>query len=105
MAVSERLLRLSPAVQRIGLCVLILLTWGYYDLVRWEELTAGNTPRLAWRWSPTSEEVFLKQPHTIAGWVTPPRDPATGAAKPWQLLATDWPEFSRCGAEQSSSWR
>ncbi len=61
LAISNRLLKLSPAVQRIGLCILILLTWGYFDLVRWEGLDGGQHSKFAWRWSPTSEDEFLAQ--------------------------------------------
>lgn len=63
LAISNRWLHLSPTVQRVGLCFLILATWGCFDLVRWEGLDGGQHSAFAWRWSKTSEQSFLAEHH------------------------------------------
>jgi outer membrane protein assembly factor BamB len=101
MAISDRLLRLSPAVQRIGLCLLILLTWGYYDLVRWEGIDGGQHSAFAWRWSPTSEDKFLVEHHP--GSSSAAADSGNAGARPngtLHILPTDWPEFR--GSERNN---
>ena len=100
VAISDRLLRLSPAVQRIGLCLLILLTWGYYDLVRWEGIDGGQHSAFAWRWSPTSEDKFLAEHHAESSNAIASNASAADSGKAvavpngtLHMLPTDWPEF------------
>ncbi len=93
LALSNRLVQLSPAVQRIGLCVLILLTWGYFDLVRWEGLDGGQHSKFAWRWSKTSEDEFLAQHNSASPNGATNSTQAASASTALQAKPTDWVEF------------
>jgi outer membrane protein assembly factor BamB len=79
---------LSLAVQRVGFCLVLLLTLGYFTLVRFDGLEANQFPRFSWRWSQTAEQVFLAQQGQadVGG-------AAAIGAKDWSLRPNDWPEF------------
>jgi outer membrane protein assembly factor BamB len=79
---------LSLAAQRIGFCLVLLLTFGYFTLVRFDGLQANQFPRFSWRWSQTAEQVFLAQQGKADLNGT-----ATIGAKDWNLRPNDWPEF------------
>ncbi len=83
----------SPATKRIGLVAIILLTFGFFDLVRWEGLDGGQHSAFAWRWSPTAEEQFLAARKTTTADSAP-------QAKSLELQPGDWPEFR--GAKRDS---
>jgi outer membrane protein assembly factor BamB len=80
--------KMSIGGQRLGFCVVMLLTIGYFTLLRWDGLEANQFPRFSWRWSPTAEHLFLAE-KVKAG--------ASGAsanvAKGWERQPGDWPEF------------
>jgi outer membrane protein assembly factor BamB len=78
---------MSAQAQRAGFCAALLLTLGYFTLLRWEGLEANQFPRFAWRWSPTAEQLFLAEKKKADA-------RGTAAAKQeWILRPNDWPEF------------
>jgi outer membrane protein assembly factor BamB len=80
--------RMSVSVQRAGFCVVMLLTLGYFTLLRWEGLEANQFPRFAWRWSPTAEQLFLVEKGKAGASAG-----AADAKLEWVLRPNDWPEF------------
>jgi outer membrane protein assembly factor BamB len=80
--------RMSIGAQRLGWCAVMLLTLGYFTLLRWDGLEANQFPRFSWRWSPTAEQLFLKDKGKVGASST-----AAIAAKDWELQPSDWPEF------------
>jgi len=94
LLVSNTWFHFSPRVERVGLCGVILVTAGFFDLVRWEGLDGGQHSAFAWRWSPTSEDQFLAE-HTKANSVATasPNPIAANAGPALQILPGDWPEF------------
>ncbi|HEY2826763.1 MAG TPA: PQQ-binding-like beta-propeller repeat protein [Pirellulales bacterium] len=92
LAAGNRLLMLSPVVQRIGLCALVLITWGCFDLLRWDGIDGGQHSAFALRWSPTSEDRFLAE-HAANSVLQAGGISAGGL----HVQATDWPEFRGAG--------
>jgi outer membrane protein assembly factor BamB len=87
LVVTEKwLTNLSPTTWRTVLCAAILLTWGFFDLVRWEGLDGGQHSAFAWRWTPTAEDRFLADRK-----MTSSKTKVVAAAL--QLQPGDWPEF------------
>ncbi len=82
--------RLSPVVQRAGFCAVILLVFGYFTLLRFDGLYAGQAGEMNWRWQPTSEQVFLAG---HAGGSNGAAADETPAAASWQPQPGDWLEF------------
>jgi outer membrane protein assembly factor BamB len=75
-------------VRRLGLVVVLALVWGYMALLRFDGVYGSFSAQLAWRWTPTPEQVFLAENAARAH--TAPANQAGGAL----MLATgDWPEF------------
>jgi outer membrane protein assembly factor BamB len=50
---------LTPAMQRAGFVVAMLLACGYFTLVRFDGLDAVQRGEFSWRWMPTKEQLFL----------------------------------------------
>jgi outer membrane protein assembly factor BamB len=96
---------LNWPIRRIGLLFVLMLTWGYFTLVRMDGVTGGMSAEIKWRWTPTSEEKFLAERSAPAS--------ATSAneLKPIVLQAGDWPGFRGAnrdnrltGAEIPTDW-
>jgi outer membrane protein assembly factor BamB len=94
--------RLLLRTRRIGFCALVLLTWLAFDTLRLDGLDGGQHNELAWRWSPTAEQLFLasrtaqKPEASIMGTHGP--EAKTGPAiepsiKVLPVSTEDWPEF------------
>jgi outer membrane protein assembly factor BamB len=81
---------LPPAIQRAGFGLAILLTCGYFSLLRWEGIDATVRPEMCWRWSPTSEQQFLVS-HQSA--VKSENAEPEADARSWTLRLGDCPEF------------
>ena len=88
----------------IGLAIVSLLSWCYFDLIRLDGITGGLVAERSWRWEPSAEDKFLswRKGHDA---VAAPAATETPAAT---LVATpaDWPEFrgaSRDGQVQNVS--
>ncbi|HEY2761885.1 MAG TPA: PQQ-binding-like beta-propeller repeat protein, partial [Pirellulales bacterium] len=82
----------SPMAQRLGLCALIVATFGLFDLVRWDGLYGNQRSAFAWRWVPTAEEEFLSIHQQASD--KPALDAASlNQAKPLTLQPGDWAEF------------
>jgi outer membrane protein assembly factor BamB len=79
---------LSPRVVRLGLCAVVVLVWGFFDLVRWEGLDGGQHTRLAWRWSATPEQRFLGARAAVEL-----HSPEISAASAVSVKPGDWPRF------------
>jgi len=84
-------------VQKLGFCVAMAATTGFFALLRWEGLSGDQVPQFDWRWSPTAEQMFL---------ATRGDDPTAAAAvRPalvstdWTLQPGDWPEFRGAGRD------
>jgi outer membrane protein assembly factor BamB len=79
-----------PRVVRVGLCAVVAVGFGFYDLVRWDGLDGGQHTRLSWRWTPTAEQRFLatraEKPHASRA----PEDPALSTVT---VSQGDWPQF------------
>jgi outer membrane protein assembly factor BamB len=81
--------RTAPvSVQRLGFCVVMLLTLGYFTLLRWDGLWANQFPSFSWRWSPRAEDLFLAEQAKGNQQAAP-----AGTKSDWSLQPTDWPEF------------
>jgi outer membrane protein assembly factor BamB len=78
----------SPGIQRVGFCVVMLLTLGYFTLLRWDGLWANQFPSFNWRWSPRAEELFLAEQAS-----SDKKDAAPVASGGWTLQPGDWLEF------------
>lgn len=79
-------------------CVIVVLVWGFYDLVRWEGLDGGQHTKLSWRWAPTAEQSFLA---AHAGAAAGSAGGEHGAAEPPPVsaMAGDWPQFRGPGRD------
>ncbi len=76
-------------VQRIGFCVLMLLTFGYFTLLRWDGLDAKQRAEMSWRWTPTKEQLFLASHAQEAK----PVGVNGGQSQKWTLQPGDCPEL------------
>jgi len=76
---------LSPTTQRIGLSAAILVVLSILALIRCDGLEGTQRSEYSWRWSPTSEELFLashtakattlaESPDALSGWTLQPGD-------------------------------
>lgn len=80
--------------RRLGLIAVILLTFGYFGLIRVEGTDGNIQAKTNWRWSPTAEQKFLadraaaKPAAGDSAALSEPTEPATLTAGPG-----DWPEF------------
>ena len=79
---------LAPMSKRVGFVLTMLLTIGYFDLLRWDGLEATQKPELSWRWIPTKEASFLA---SHKGAEKPPAVQAE--AKPWKPQPGDYLEY------------
>jgi outer membrane protein assembly factor BamB len=85
-------------VRRIGLLVVVLLSWGFFLLVRHEGVDGNFTATFRWRWSPTDEwfsrtpqpllEAVVLQPGDWPGFRGKDRDGRLTGVR----IATDWSE-------------
>jgi outer membrane protein assembly factor BamB len=53
--------RINFAGFRIGSFIIVCLTWACFGLIRFEGANADLKADLRWRWSPSSEELFLEE--------------------------------------------
>lgn len=86
----------SPATQRLGFCVAMLVAFGYFTLVRFDGLDASQQAETSWRWQATKEQAFLsdeKAPVSGGFAALPPKDLTTSSNKPWTPQPTDVLEF------------
>ena len=81
--------RFRPGVQRIGFCIAMFFTLGYFTLIRWDGLWAAQTAEMHWRWTPTKEQEFLASRESAAK----ERPETESARKKWTLQPGDRPEF------------
>lgn len=87
----------SPLVwtwRRNGLCAAILLSWGYFTLVRFDGTYGELQSQMSWRWMPTAEQKFL------AARPNAPTPVTEAAVEPLMLSEGDWPGFR--GRERNS---
>jgi outer membrane protein assembly factor BamB len=75
---------LSWPVRRAGLLVVVVLTWGYFDLLRFDGTDGNISATMSWRWVPTDEDNYRT---TAAA--------ASTAVSTQSLIlkAGDWPGF------------
>jgi outer membrane protein assembly factor BamB len=77
-------------IRRYGLLLLFALIWGYFGLVRMEGVDGTFKSKMAYRWDPTSEELFLSQSGATNAAI--PSDSAD-AAETLEVEPADWPGF------------
>jgi hypothetical protein len=86
-------LQLSPIVgtriRQIGLFVVILLTWGAFTLLRMNGINGEQEAALHWRWTPTSEQLYLAQRAQRSAEAAEHPAPRTTVS----LRPGDWPGF------------
>ncbi len=75
--------------QRVGFCALILLTFAYFTLLRWDGLDAKQRADMSWRWTPTKEQLFLASHKEEAK----PAGANNGPIQKWTLQTGDCPEL------------
>src|SRR5262245_22825497 len=75
----------ASSTRRSGLVAVLSLTWGVFILIRFEGLNGDGRPVVHWRWTPTSEELYLEARARGNGLVLD-RGPAA-----------EWPESSTLG--------
>jgi hypothetical protein len=77
---------------RLGSLAVVLLTWALFPLVRIEGINSDLKADMHWRWTPSSEELFLASRAKSAGGDN--ESSATSLAN-WipNLTATDWTSF------------
>jgi outer membrane protein assembly factor BamB len=76
---------------RLGLLLVLALSWGYFTLVRVDGVNADLQAKMSWRWSPTAEELFLAERTR-----TQPKGStaeSSGSAAIVSLSEGDWPAF------------
>jgi outer membrane protein assembly factor BamB len=77
--------------QRLGLLVVLGLSWGYFALIRVDGVDADLNAATTWRWIPTAEEVFLAEKGRDDSAGSPAPGPSSRV--PLTLAAGDWPAF------------
>lgn len=82
----------SPIVQRIGFCLAVLLTYGYFTLIRFDGLDAMQKAETSWRWEPNAEQKFLAAHSAAAAKDVVPVSDAS-AAKSWEPKPGDFLEY------------
>jgi len=82
---------LSWPVRRAGLLVVVVLTWGYYTLVRFEGVYGDISTSVSFRWIPTAEDKYRAE--VASGKLGTVKDPEGAKVKPLSLTAGDWPGF------------
>ena len=96
--------RLAPAARRPALVLALLAPWSVFLLIRFEGITGDGRPVMHWRWTPTSEQLYLEERARDAAVASAPAVTADAAAAEWPgfrgpdrnaeargvRLATDW---------------
>lgn len=82
-----------PALARVGMCGVMLLTWGFFDLLRSAGLEGNQHAEFHWRWSPTAEEQFLAARSKSNAEQGGKHADGLAAPAALQLADGDWPEF------------
>jgi outer membrane protein assembly factor BamB len=76
------------AWKRLGLLVVLALSWGFFALIRIDGLNADLQSTTRWRWTPTPEEALLAEMARA-----PQAAPSPASQAPLTLSAGDWPAF------------
>ncbi|MGE3243015.1 MAG: PQQ-binding-like beta-propeller repeat protein [Pirellulales bacterium] len=79
---------LTARVRMAGLWLATLCVFGFFTLVRFDGLDGSQHSEYAWRWNPTSEQVFLTSHQSEAN----AREPGITLAA-WSLQPGDLPSF------------
>jgi outer membrane protein assembly factor BamB len=79
------------AWKRLGLLVVLTLSWGYLALIRVDGLDAELQSATRWRWVPTAEDVFLAERAGQTNAASPAARRSSGS--PLTLSPGDWPAF------------
>jgi outer membrane protein assembly factor BamB len=82
--------RLQWPVRIAGLYVVFLLSWGFFDLVRFEGADGSLAGTLALRWTSTAEDRFLSEMASRKPEVRPRADLVSDSPA---LVGGDWPGF------------
>ncbi len=83
----------SPPVQRVGFLLVLVVTIGYFTLLRWDGLRGDQTGQFSWRWTDSAEQQFLKSHHRRQS-APAGNDMAQAAVQNvWVLQPGDWAEF------------
>ena len=82
---------LSWPIRRAGLLVVVVLTWGYYTLVRFDGVYGDISASVSFRWTPTAEDKYRDD--VAAGTFGTAKELEGANAKALALTAGDWPGF------------
>jgi outer membrane protein assembly factor BamB len=82
---------LSWRMRRVGLLVVVVLTWGYYDLLRFDGTDGQISATMTFRWVPTAEDNYRAA--VAAGTVGTVKAPPAAGSNSSTLQAGDWPGF------------
>jgi outer membrane protein assembly factor BamB len=92
--------RFSVPRPRVGLTLVVLLTWGYSTLIRTDGISGEQRANNHWRWTPTAEELYLAQKKsaqsasvTAVSTATVSTGADTSLYEPLVLQPGDWPGF------------
>ncbi len=90
MLVSRRL----PALQSraVGTFV-ILATWAYFPLIRMDGIDGEQRAAVHWRWTPSAEELFLKERTNARGATADQAETDSTTSALYQAQPDDWPGF------------
>lgn len=83
----------APRVRAAGLLVCLIVTWSLFLLVRVPGFQGNLRADVHWRWTPTSEEMYLAQRQSTPTGTTLP------AGRALELRAGDWPAFRGPGRD------
>jgi outer membrane protein assembly factor BamB len=77
----------------LGLLAVVVLTWGYFPLVRMDGVNADLQADMRWRWSPSAEDLFLAERAARASERAPDSQPAPAGESLPTLTPGDWTGF------------
>jgi outer membrane protein assembly factor BamB len=90
--------RAAAPVRRLGLVVVLGLSWGAFLLIRMDGLSGDGETVLRWRWAPIAEQLYLAERARDQG-----GDPAAPPASPVENVSEassgDWPGFRGPGRD------
>jgi outer membrane protein assembly factor BamB len=77
----------------LTLAAAIILSWGYYTLIRVDGITGGLSAQRSWRWKSSAEDFFLAEQKLLAASKRSRLPPEAAAASALVASEADWPEF------------
>jgi outer membrane protein assembly factor BamB len=80
----------SPPTRLLGLTVVLLATWGFFALLRFDGISGDQRAEIHWRWTPTAGELYLQERAQRQA----EQGKGIKSASPSSVLSeADWPGF------------